>query len=239
MTPVLATACGNVFTLEGATDAQLCELFLGPGSYKLSADWAPLELRFGGGFVDVANLDVSLLDAESAAVAMGRDARWGGHTGARAVSVIEHSLVVGDLIASAAPSDLLAQLSGYLHDMPEALLQDMQSTLKRRPEMWFFRCLERRVAARLEIAFGLPISSFERRTVKLADTMSWVCEMRDLGMGPEGEAWAAERGIALPTDRLYPVAAPPRALHEMRWVSRVGGLCRKLGIRPTVRGFLP
>jgi hypothetical protein len=232
------TAMPPPLSLAGATDEQLCTLFLGPGSYLLSAPWQPLEMRFGSGFLDVANLDVGLLDAEACAVAMGRDPRWGGHSGFRAVSVLEHSIVVGDLVSAAYPGDLLARLAGYLHDKPEALLKDMQSPLKRRPEMWFYRCLERRVAARIEVAFGLPIGAFEHPRVKHADAVAWVLEMRDLGLGPEGEAWAVDREISLPPARFYPIAPPAIDTLELRWLRKVTGLCRELGVRPGVRGFL-
>jgi hypothetical protein len=225
-------------SLAGATDEQLCELFLGPGSYLLSAPWQPLEMRFGSGFLDVANLDVGLLDAEACAVAMGRDPRWGGHSGDRVVSVLEHSIVVGDLVRRARPRDIRAQLAGYLHDLPESLLRDMQSPFKHRREMWFYRCLERRVAARQEAAFGLSVGAFESEAVKRADEIAWICEMRDLDMGPEGEAWAADRCIDLPAARFYPIAPPDIEALELRWLRKVAGLCRELGVRPAIRGFL-
>lgn len=104
-------------------------------------------------------LDPSPLDVEIQDIALGlsRVARWNGQTnGEHGFSVAQHSLAVVDLLRRAEPRlPVPALRAGLLHDAAEYVTSDLITPFKRavgRP----YDEIERRVAAAIQRAFGLP-----------------------------------------------------------------------------------
>lgn len=137
---------------------------------------------FGGRrfyILDPRPQDVAL---EDIAHALSLLTRFTGHT-REFYSVAQHSVLVSRVCDSADAFD------GLLHDGSEAYLADMNSPLKRSPEMARYRTAERHVQAAIAEHFGL--NPKEPASVKQADRRLLVTEKRDLmAPSPTWEAFA-------------------------------------------------
>jgi uncharacterized protein len=111
------------------------------------------------------------VDVDDIAHALSMLCRFTGHV-REFYSVAEHSVRVSRLCD---PADALW---GLLHDSSEAYLADMNSPLKRTPEMSRYRTAERHVMAAVIERFGL--GPHEPPSVKTADRRLLVTEKRDL-----------------------------------------------------------
>ncbi len=104
--------------------------------------------------VDPSPLDIGI---EDIALGLSRVARWNGQTiGYHGFSVAQHSVLVAELMAAAAPSsDTRCLLAGLLHDAPEYVCSDLVTPFKNAIGGGY-RELEDRVARSVHVAFGLP-----------------------------------------------------------------------------------
>lgn len=139
---------------------------------------------------------------EDVAHALSLLTRFTGHT-REFYSVAQHSVLVSRVCD---PADAL---DGLLHDGSEAYLADMNSPLKRSPEMARYRTAERHVQAAIAEHFGL--SPKEPASVKQADRQLLVTEKRDL-MAPS-PAWEAFADVEPIVEKIEPWS-PKRAERE-------------------------
>ena len=121
-------------------------------------------------------LDPSPFDIEIEDIARGlaRGARWNGQTsGAHAVSVAEHSVVVEDLLGRLYPDSTAAErLTCLLHDAPEYVVGDMISPFKQALGA-DYKSVERRIEHAVNTRFGLPAKTPARlyRRIKRCDVI--------------------------------------------------------------------
>jgi 5'-deoxynucleotidase YfbR-like HD superfamily hydrolase len=122
-------------------------------------------------------LDPTPVDIEIEDIAHGLAfvARWNGQTrGDWPYSVAEHSLLVEELFARAAPAAPPRwRLAALLHDAPEYVLGDMISPVKAAVGAGYGE-LDARLAAAVHLRFGLPavLPAELKRAIKRADKLS-------------------------------------------------------------------
>ena len=108
-------------------------------------------------------------------------------------SVAQHSLLVGDIVASwGYPQH---KLRAVLHDASEAFLADIPTPLKQTEAFSAYRSLERTVMDAINGTFGLPERDPEgERIVKKADRTALRAEAEMLGILDDSwEVWDEER----------------------------------------------
>lgn len=132
-------------------------------------------------------LDPSPLDIEIEDIAHGLAfvARWNGQTkGDWPYSVAEHSLLVEEIFAAAAPDPCPRwRLAALLHDAPEYVIGDMISPVKAVLGDGY-GALDARLAAAVHLRFGLPaaLPGEVKRAIKRADKVSaWLEATRIAG----------------------------------------------------------
>lgn len=157
-------------------------------------------------------LDPSPLDIEIEDIAHGlaRVARWNGQTlGDHAFSVAEHSVLVENLCHRLRPGwPKQWRLAALLHDAPEYVIGDMISPFKAALGL-DYRAFEHRLAAAIQIRFGLPASLPKQvdALIKRADRASAFFEATQLAGFSDREAarlFSRPRGLA--PRRLTPLA---------------------------------
>lgn len=146
-------------------------------------------------------LDPTPVDIEIEDIAHGLAfvARWNGQTrGDWAYSVAEHSLLVEEIHARAAPDcDPRWRLAALLHDAPEYVIGDMISPVKAAIGIEYGE-LDRRLTAAIHRRFGLPaqLPKSVKAAIKRADRVSAWLEAIQIAGFSKSEA-----------DRLFPVPA--------------------------------
>jgi hypothetical protein len=131
--------------------------------------------------------EINLLDV---AHALANLCRFAGHT-LRFYSVAEHSIHVCDRVEQLGGTPY-EQLAALLHDAPEAFVVDLPRPIKHMPGLAAYRDAESRIAACVELRFGLPRGALDWPIVKHADNDLLLTERRDLlAFNPTGPAlWA-------------------------------------------------
>jgi uncharacterized protein len=130
-------------------------------------------------------LDPSPLDIEIADIAHGlaRVARWNGQTtGAHALSVAQHSLVVERVFDALYPGATRQQrLAALLHDAPEYVVGDLISPFKAALG-YDYKAFELRLQTAIYRRFGLPDALPEpvQATIKRADLVTAYFEATQL-----------------------------------------------------------
>lgn len=116
-------------------------------------------------------------------------------TGASRVfySVAEHSLLVAQIVAEAAPDEPRTQLAALLHDATEAYLTDLATPVK--ALLPGYRIMESMAWLAISQAFDVPIAMPD--AVKRADLLALAVERRDL-MPAHPEIWPHLIGIEAP-----------------------------------------
>lgn len=122
-------------------------------------------------------LNPTPVDIEIGDIAHGlaRVARWNGQTtGAHALSVAEHCLIVEEIVAALMPSAPRGwRLMALLHDAPEYVIGDLISPFKAAIGL-DYKTFERRLLAAIHIRFGLPgeVPDEAARLIKRADRIA-------------------------------------------------------------------
>ena len=112
------------------------------------------------------------IEIEDIAHGLARVARWNGQTtGAHALSVAQHSLLVLDIAEARAPQWPTSwRLAALLHDAPEYVVGDLISPFKAALGL-DYKTFERRLLEAIHIRFGLPaaLPDSVSRDIKIAD----------------------------------------------------------------------
>lgn len=160
-------------------------------------------------------LDPSPLDVEIVDIAHGlaRVARWNGQTrGDHAFSVAQHSLLVEEIFARAAPAcSPDEKLAALLHDSPEYVIGDMISPFKS-VVGGGYKEVEGRLQRAIHLRFSLPPLLTERlkKAIKRADHVAAWFEATQLAGFSEQEAarfFGRPRGLSSEGLALEPVPA--------------------------------
>lgn len=157
-------------------------------------------------------LDPSPLDIEIEDIAHGlaRVARWNGQTsGAYALSVAQHSLLVEEVFGREKPAaDRCWRLAALLHDGAEYVIGDMISPFKGAigPDYKTVeKALQRAIHIRFDLPASLPVTI--ARAIKEADRICAYSEAVDLaGFGEEEARKVLKYRRKIRTDRLAPMA---------------------------------
>jgi uncharacterized protein len=96
---------------------------------------------YSGRLIDAFNPTVQDIALEDIFIGLSRHPRFNGMTKHRMVSVLEHSMLVSDILRITGAS-LTDQLWGLMHDASEAVLSDIPSPIKCHPSFAFYRELE-------------------------------------------------------------------------------------------------
>ena len=160
-------------------------------------------------------LDPSPLDVEIIDIAHGlaRVARWNGQTrGDHAFSVAQHSLLVEEIFARAAPTcSAEERLAALLHDSPEYVIGDMISPFKS-VVGGGYKEVEARLQRAIHLRFSLPplLSERLKKSIKRADHVAAWFEATQLAGFSEQEAakfFGRPRGLNSDGLALEPVPA--------------------------------
>ena len=157
--------------------------------------------------VDPSPLDIEITDI---ALSLSRVARWNGQTiGDHGFSVAQHSVLVAELMAAAAPViDTRCMLAGLLHDAPEYVCSDLVTPFKNAIGGGY-RELEDRMARAVYVAFGLPaeLPAEWADAVVQADRLAAHIEAVQLAGFTEAEAkklFAVKRNVPRATLTAWP-----------------------------------
>lgn len=141
--------------------------------------------------LDLLQPDPSDIDIADIAHGLARVARWNGQTsGAHALSVAQHSLIVEEIAQATAPAgswSRSAALAALLHDAPEYVVGDLISPFKAAIG-WDYKAFELRLLSAVHSRFALPptLPEMVARHIKMADgTAAWFEATRLAGFTPE------------------------------------------------------
>ena len=129
----------------------------------------PVMQLMNGHFIDFANPENSVYDIEDIALGLSRESRSNGHT-SEMYTVAQHCVLVSYIV----PEHLA--LEGLLHDSSEAFHKDLPKPLKVLIPQ--YSEIELRFEADMAKRFGIQFP-FDKE-IKLADTIAFVTERRDL-----------------------------------------------------------
>jgi hypothetical protein len=134
---------------------------------------------YTGRYIDIANPQVDSVAILDIAHALSYMPRFAGHL-AHPYSVAQHSVHCAQL-AAAEGYDRYTQLAALLHDASEAYICDIPSPIKSlMPE---YKIIERRLMEAVAEKFGLHVSIFSSKEVKLLDIYMLKREWHELRMG--------------------------------------------------------
>lgn len=127
----------------------------------------------------VHGLNESMIDIESIAEGLSKEARFAGQTPGIFYSVAQHSVLLMQQMATDNPADLMAAL---LHDAAEAYIGDQAKPIK--VTLPDFNELEDDVQATIYSAFGCEPSDEVAREIKRLDVRMCLTEAMQLFDGP-------------------------------------------------------
>lgn len=155
-------------------------------------------LLWDGNIYDVRNPGADpRLTIETLYYALSRIERWNGQL-SFFQTVSKHSVAMAE--AAETPLDALACL---WHDVPEVFLGDMNSQIKRQPEMRWFRDLERDCLQSLVNRFVPVLSDYDWSRIRYLDEASARTEIHyGAPQTDDVKAWSAFGGFLL-TDRTF------------------------------------
>ncbi|MGD9783572.1 MAG: hydrolase [Hyphomicrobiaceae bacterium] len=141
--------------------------------------------------LDLLDPDPADIDIEDIAHGLARVARWNGQTsGAHALSVAQHVLLVEDIACDRNPDwPSTWRLATLLHDAPEYVVGDLISPFKTAIG-YDYKAFENRLLEAIHRRFGLPaaLPSDVAAEVKLADRVAAYFEATVLAGFAEAEA---------------------------------------------------
>lgn len=185
-------------------------------------------------------LDPSPLDIEIEDIAHGlaRVARWNGQTlGPHAFSVAQHSVVVEEIAAHAAPGlEPRWRMAALLHDAAEYVIGDMISPFKAALG-YDYKSFEHRLETAIHIRFGLPpVAPPEiRALIKAADRACAYFEAVSLAGFSEAEALGFFG--APPEDFSIRLDPQPPGEAQARYLQRYHTLAEASGAEPHALAF--
>lgn len=172
-------------------------------------------------------LDPSPMDIEIEDIAHGlsRVARWNGQTtGEYPFTVLQHSLLVDDILRGLKKLSPKAHLACLLHDASEYVIGDMISPFKAAMG-GNYRAVEDRLQQAIHVRFGLPaqISEALKKDIKVADIKAAYLEATQLAGFTDEEA---RKFFGTPPRGKFNLMPEKPDIVKGRFLERVQGLLR-------------
>ena len=158
---------------------------------KISKSTRSWQRMLSGRRLDLTNPSPLDIEIEDIARGISRVARWNGQTtGAHALSVAQHSVIVTELLKLHNSNiEIKWQLAALLHDAAEYIVSDMITPLKSFLGLEYIE-LESKIQGAINLRFSLPyeIPKLIYKQIKVCDKQTAFLEAIQLGGFKEQEA---------------------------------------------------